>query len=120
MPGVVALLDRRRALGCPRVVAELGTHGCSLLGSTSSAIARLWRAAIPAPLALALATTATLVTAAGAAAVAAGVADVSARRGPGGGGATPARTCTARVGHGEEGGVDDGLLVIGQADLLED
>ena len=36
-PRTPALLDRRKALGRPGVVAELWTHGASLLGSTSSA-----------------------------------------------------------------------------------
>ena len=47
------------ALGCPRVIAEPGTHGTSLL-CTSNTTARLGRATVPAPLALALAATVAL------------------------------------------------------------
>ena len=56
----------------------------------------------------------------GVAAVAGGVVVVATGGGPGGAGAAPARTGAARAGRSEEGGVDDSLLVVGQADLLEE
>jgi hypothetical protein len=115
MLGVVALLDRGRTLGRPWVVAELGAHGCGLLGSTSSTTALLWRATIPALLALAfsLAAATTLVATTGAAAVADGVAIVATEGGPSVVGVTPAWTGAARDSRSEEGSVDDGLLIVG-------
>jgi hypothetical protein len=86
---------------------------------TSSATVWLARATVPAPLALAFVATAVFVSAAGAATVAAGVVAVTTRGGRSSGGAAPAQAGAARASHGEEGGVGDGLLIIGQAELLE-
>jgi hypothetical protein len=44
---------------------------------------------------------------------------VTTRGGRSSGGAAPAQAGVARASRGEEGGVGDGLLVVGQAELLE-
>lgn len=118
-PTAGTLLGRRGALWNPRVVADPGTHGpvlAALLRGASSTAARLAAARAALALALAFPAAAALV----AAAVAADVGVVGAARvGPGGGGAAPARTSAARAGRSEKGGVDDGLLVVGQAEFFE-
>lgn len=107
-------------MGCPRVVAP-GTHGTGLPRSTGSATVRLGRAAVAAPLALAAsaAFVPTTILTAGAAAIATVVTTVVARGGANSSRGAPACAGATRIGYDVEGGIGNGLLIVGQAELLK-